>query len=78
MSKPAPGETAGSASWTMWVYEDGVFVLKKYGIKISADVPQLTPAVHVKLLYLKTENGVLNRLWSKYDIYSFHYFSWRL
>ena len=39
----APDESVGSASWTMWAYEDGAFVLKKYGIKIADGSPQITP-----------------------------------
>ena len=30
-----PQETAGSASWNMWEYIDGEFVLKSYGIQVS-------------------------------------------
>ena len=39
----APDESVGSASWTMWEYEDGAFVLKKYGIKIAYGNPEITP-----------------------------------
>ena len=38
-----PAESVGSASWTMWEYEDGAFVLKKYGIKIADGNPEITP-----------------------------------
>lgn len=37
-----PQETEGSASWTVWEYIDGEFVLKKYGVKVSAS-PSITP-----------------------------------
>jgi hypothetical protein len=39
----APDESVGSASWTLWEYEDGTFVLKKYGIKIADRNPEITP-----------------------------------
>ena len=39
----APDESVGSASWTMWEYEDGAFVLKKYGIKIADGNSEITP-----------------------------------
>ena len=39
----APDESVGSASWTVWEYEDGAFVLKKYGIKIADGNPEITP-----------------------------------
>lgn len=39
----APDESVGSASWTMWEYEEGAFVLKKYGIKIADGNPEITP-----------------------------------
>ena len=38
-----PAESVGSTSWTMWEYEDGAFVLKKYGIKIDNGTPTITP-----------------------------------
>lgn len=37
-----PSETAGSASWNMWEYIDGEFVLKSYGIQVSG-APVVTP-----------------------------------
>ena len=39
----APTESVGSASWTVWEYENGAFVLKKYGIKIADGNPEITP-----------------------------------
>lgn len=39
----APSESVGSASWTIWAYENSSFVLKKYGIKIDAEMPKITP-----------------------------------
>ena len=38
-----PIESVGSASWTMWEYEDGAFVLKKYGVKSADGNPEITP-----------------------------------
>jgi hypothetical protein len=38
-----PTESVGSASWTVWEYENGTFVLKKYGIKIADGNPEITP-----------------------------------
>ena len=38
-----PTERVGSASWTVWEYEDGMFVLKKYGIKLADGSPEITP-----------------------------------
>lgn len=38
-----PYEGTGSMTWNQWVYENGVFVLKTYGIKVSAAAPIVTP-----------------------------------
>lgn len=38
-----PDESAGSASWTVWEYINGKFVLKKYGVKVSSGDPVITP-----------------------------------
>ena len=38
-----PEESVGSVSWTMWEYEDGEYVLKKYGIKIFDSDPEIKP-----------------------------------
>lgn len=40
---PAPGTQIGSASWTVWEYENMEFVQKTYGIKVLADVPKIVP-----------------------------------
>ena len=39
----APVEKAGSATWNMWVYENGRLVLKSYGITIGNTTPTVTP-----------------------------------
>ena len=41
----APTEKAGSASWNEWVYEDGSFVLKSYGITVSTGDPVIAPSL---------------------------------
>lgn len=38
-----PASKSASATWTQWVYENGAFVLKKYGIRASLTRPSLTP-----------------------------------
>ena len=38
-----PTERTGSATWNMWVYEGGVFVLKQYGIAITNVDPLVEP-----------------------------------
>lgn len=38
-----PAESIGSASWSMWVYEDESFYLKEFGVKISDGVPTVAP-----------------------------------
>ena len=40
----APTEKAGSASWNEWVYENGSFVLKNYGITVTSDNPVIAPS----------------------------------
>ena len=40
----APNAKAGSATWNMWVYENGVIVLKQYGVSVSAADPNLLPS----------------------------------
>ncbi len=39
----APSVTAGSATWNQYVYENGAFVLKNYGIKVSTASPSVAP-----------------------------------
>ena len=39
----APTTSAGKATWSMWVYENGAFVKKNYGIAISATLPSIQP-----------------------------------
>lgn len=39
----APAAKAGSATWNMWVYEDGRLVLKSYGITVGNTTPTVTP-----------------------------------
>ena len=40
-----PSVSTDSATWTMWEYENGAFVLKKYGIRISDVAPVITPSI---------------------------------
>ena len=39
----APTAKAGSATWNMWVYENGRLVLKSYGITVGNTTPTVTP-----------------------------------
>ena len=39
----APVTKAGSATWNMWVYENGRLVLKSYGITVGNTTPTVTP-----------------------------------
>lgn len=41
----APTVKSGSASWTMWEYQNGSFVEVKYGIKISTTNPSIRPGL---------------------------------
>ena len=43
-SVTSPAEKAGSASWNEWVYENGSFVLKNYGITVAPDNPVIAPS----------------------------------
>ena len=38
-----PAISTGKATWSMWVYEDGAFVKKNYGLAISAINPVIQP-----------------------------------
>ena len=38
-----PTVQSGKAAWSMWVYENGAFVKKNYGIAISATLPSIQP-----------------------------------
>lgn len=38
-----PSAKSGSATWNMWVYEDGRLVLKSYGITVGNTTPTVTP-----------------------------------
>ncbi len=40
----APTVKTGSASWNEWVYENGSFVLKNYGITVATDNPVIAPS----------------------------------
>ena len=44
-STSAPTVKNGSASWTVWEYQNGAFVQVKYGIKISTTNPSIRPGV---------------------------------
>ena len=39
----SPTAKAGSATWNMWVYENGRLALKSYGITVSNTTPTVTP-----------------------------------
>lgn len=54
----APAVNAGSASWNMWEYEYGRFVLKKYGIKVNLTEIYVSPASTCKTAVY--ENGKWN------------------
>lgn len=43
-SATAPTAKAGSASWNMWVYENGKIALTQYGIRVTATAPELCPS----------------------------------
>lgn len=40
----APAVSTDKATWTMWEYENGSFVLKKYGVQISSASPVVAPS----------------------------------
>ena len=40
----APTAKSGSATWNMWVYENGSIVLKNYGVSVSSADPDLLPS----------------------------------
>ncbi len=40
----APSEQTGKATWNMWKYENGAFVLKTYGIQVSTGHPTVRPS----------------------------------
>ena len=54
----APAVNVGSASWNMWEYEYGRFVLKKYGIKVNLTEIYVSPASTCKTAVY--ENGKWN------------------
>ena len=39
----APTAKAGSATWNMWIYENGKLVLKSYGITVGNTTPTVSP-----------------------------------
>ena len=39
----APANQAGTATWSLWVYENGAFLKKNYGVAISASTPAVRP-----------------------------------
>lgn len=47
-STSAPAVSTDKATWTMWVYENNGFVLKKYGIQISSTSPIVAPSSECK------------------------------
>jgi hypothetical protein len=40
----APTVKAGSATWNMWVYENGAIVMKRYGVNVNPADPELLPS----------------------------------
>jgi hypothetical protein len=38
-----PSPTTAEMKWTIWEYKNGAFVKAKYGIKMSASTPEITP-----------------------------------
>lgn len=40
----APSVCTDKATWTMWVYENGGFVLKRYGVQVSMASPVVAPS----------------------------------
>ena len=51
----APAVSTDKATWTMWEYENGSFVLKRYGVQISSVSPVVAPSADcVTAVY---ENG---------------------
>ena len=54
-SASTPSINTDKATWTMWEYENGIFVLKKYGVQISSVSPVVAPSTDcVTAVY---ENG---------------------
>ena len=54
-SASTPSISTDKATWTMWEYENGSFVLKKYGVQISSVSPVVAPSTDcVTAVY---ENG---------------------
>lgn len=43
-SASTPSISTDKATWTMWEYENGSFVLKKYGVQISSVSPVVAPS----------------------------------
>ena len=39
-----PTENTDKATWTMWEYENGAFVLKYYGVYVSYESPEIAPS----------------------------------
>lgn len=50
-----PANSTEKATWTMWVYENDQFVLKSYGVQISATSPIIAPSAECKTAVY--ENG---------------------
>ena len=54
-SASTPSISTDKATWTMWAYENGSFVLKRYGVQISSVSPVVAPSTDcVTAVY---ENG---------------------
>ena len=58
LSVSAPSATSGSASWNMWEYEAGEFVLKKYGLKVDCSDIKIYPATTCETF--EYTNGILS------------------
>lgn len=54
----SPGEDQGTATWTVWEYAGGGFVLKKYGITVNNSAPEIRPDSTCTSAYL--DDGTWN------------------
>ena len=64
-SVTSPTEKAGSASWNEWVYENGSFVLKNYGITVAPDNPVIAPSSGYKTA---VKDGSMWKMGSGYGV----------
>ncbi len=64
-SATTPTTKTGSATWNEWIYENGDFVLKKYGIAVSNTDPTVKPSAGCTTA---VKNGTLWTMKSGYGI----------